>query len=153
MSVSAASRSAPEPTLLCTRESISVASTTATALFITGEIDIATDGGLDDALAELLIHQSANVVVDLTEVRFCSVGGFAMLMGAAQAVAAHGGQFAIVSRSTQIARLCAQLWPSRSVPCHRTVTAAFTEIRLNALESVRSSVSAAGPSTRHEVRP
>lgn len=119
----------PESFVSCERESLTVAGSTTAVLFLAGEIDMFTHLSVHDALSEVCGRATANSIVDLTGVRFCSISGFSMLLDTARAIETEGRHFAIVARSPQLTRAWALLWPDHRVPRHTTIAGAMAEVR------------------------
>lgn len=62
------------------------------AIVLRGEVDIATDGGLDDAVDEALRQPAGLITIDLAEVVFMGSSGLASLLRAQRLVDEAGGR-------------------------------------------------------------
>jgi anti-sigma B factor antagonist len=67
-----------------------------TVLAVGGDVDVATVGTLDTAIADALAHQPAALVVDMTSVDFLASAGLQALVATQQKIGAGGG-FAVVA--------------------------------------------------------
>lgn len=102
-------------------------------LRVTGEIDMLTRPLMQTALTAALraAHDqtAGGLVVDLAEMSFCCVRGFALLAVTARAAALAGIRFALAGLGGHHDRMLTMLWPDEPVVRYRTVAAAVTAIR------------------------
>jgi len=70
-----------------------------------GEIDVATQGQLKEAVSELIVGGDVNLVIDLTEVEFIDSTGLGALISARRKAHAFKGSFAIVCTNPNMLRL------------------------------------------------
>jgi anti-anti-sigma factor len=88
-------------------------------LRVAGDIDLLTLPVVEDALSEAWRGPWPHVVVDLTDVGFCCVRGFALLVAATHDAAALGVEFAVSGVHPRFDRFTALLWPDHPITRHR----------------------------------
>ena len=66
-------------------------------LAVTGEIDLATAGGLYDAIAQAVAGGCTEVIVDLAEVSFCDSTGIGAIVRARNAAAGEGATVQVIN--------------------------------------------------------
>ena len=81
-----------------------------------GEVDLASVQVLRAALSAALGRGPEHVVVDLAEVRFCSVAGLAVLVETGITAAGQGTGYAIGGASRQADRVWALAWSAAELP-------------------------------------
>lgn len=123
--------------IACGWETFTVGNATVTVLSLAGEIDLTTEVIVHAALSHTLDRSTSDIVVDLSDVPFCSTSGYGALVDTADAAATTGRHFAVVTASPQLGRVCALLWPDRHIPRHDTAAAAISEIRARHSEARR----------------
>lgn len=74
-------------------------------LAASGELDLASCGQLEDALAQAIAANSTHVIVDLRGLQFIDSVGLSVLIKADQQVRNGGGRFGLVRGSGQVQRL------------------------------------------------
>jgi anti-anti-sigma factor len=85
-------------------------------LGVAGEVDLCSLPVLRAALAEVIGRRSDHVIVDLAEVRFCSVRGLTVLAEAGATAAGAGTEYAIGGASRLVNRVWALGWPDAELP-------------------------------------
>lgn len=150
--VGAGARGDPAPQALaslsvCSVASLSLATGGIVVLRVVGDVDLGSDAVLRHALDAALDHHPRHLVVDLSELRFCSVRGMGMLVAAAATAATHGTQYAVSGAPGQITRFWSMLWPLGQLPIQFPTTAAGV---LAALDGLAAPLD--GSSTRPRAR-
>lgn len=105
---------------------------TIAVLRLAGDIDMDTLPSVWAALITALIDQPADLVVDLSEIRFCGVRGFAVLAAIARVTATTGTGYAVSGLGRHLDHAAAQVWPDQHLVRHSTIAAAFAAIRAQA---------------------
>lgn len=85
-------------------------------LRVAGEVDLSSVAVLRAALSAVLAHRADHVVVDLVELRFCSVRGLAVLAEAGVTAAGQGTEYAVGGASRQAGRVWALGWAANELP-------------------------------------
>ncbi len=85
-------------------------------LRVDGEIDMSTVGLLETALLGLLAERPGHLIVDLTDMRFCSGRGLTVLIDAAATARAQGTRYAFSGVRPASERLWQLLWPADQLP-------------------------------------
>ncbi|HSE71771.1 MAG TPA: STAS domain-containing protein [Nocardioidaceae bacterium] len=70
-----------------------------------GDVDLATNGRLREAIDELVVGGEVHLVVDLDEVSFLDSTGLGALIGARRKTHAFKGSFALVCTKDQVMKL------------------------------------------------
>jgi anti-sigma B factor antagonist len=98
---------------------------------VAGELDIATAPELCARLDATRASRRPRLLVDLTDVDFCDSTGLRALLGAASAVRAHGGRFAIVCPPTgDVARLLGIVGAGEWMAIHADPDSGLAALRL-----------------------
>jgi anti-anti-sigma factor len=100
-------------------------------LRIAGEIDLLTTPAVDDAMAEAMDEQPADLVIDLSAVSFCSVRGIALLASTIGGAHRSGIGCAVSGMSPHLNRIANMLWLEQGCVRYRSVAAAVTAIRID----------------------
>ncbi|MEV6828222.1 STAS domain-containing protein [Amycolatopsis sp. NPDC051102] len=101
------------------RTHIAVATTTDHAtVAVSGEVDLSVTPRLRDLLAEELQLEPAALVVDLSDVSFCSAGGLSVLLDAVTTAHARGIPCAIIATHPAVLRPIRLLQLDRVLPVH-----------------------------------
>lgn len=150
--VGAGARGDPAPQALgsisvCSVSSLSLATGGIVVLRVVGDVDLGSDAVLRRALDAALDQHPGHLVVDLSELHFCSVRGMGMLVGAAAAAATHGTQYAVSGAPGRVIRFWSMLWPVGQLPIQFPTTAAGV---LAALDDLAAPLD--GSSTRPRAR-
>jgi anti-anti-sigma factor len=103
---------------------------TIAVLRVAGEIDRLTIPVVDAALGEAMDRRPADLVVDLSAVRFCCVRGFSLLATAARAAQERGIGWGVSGMTPHLRRVADMVWPRRVDVHYRSVAAAVTAIRI-----------------------
>jgi anti-sigma B factor antagonist len=90
-----------------------------------GEIDISTVTALRDCLFDAAVS-GAPLVVDLEQVSFIDSVGLAILVGAANRAAAHGGSLRVACALPKIRQLVQLTGLDRQIPLTRTLDEALS---------------------------
>ena len=94
-------------------------------LRLAGEVDLTTFTVLDAALEDVLDRRPDHLIIDLTELVFCSARGLTAIARSARAAAAAGTSCSMSAASPMIARLWPHFWHDGDAPpIHRTTAAA-----------------------------
>jgi len=103
---------------LCRCSTTSLRSPTgeATVLRVAGEVDVSSLAVLRTALTAALDRHADHVVVDLAELRFCSVRGLTVLAEAGATAAGLGIEYAIGGAPRQANRVWALGWADTELP-------------------------------------
>jgi anti-sigma B factor antagonist len=72
---------------------------------VSGEVDVASVGRLQEALDDLRAHGWEHIVLDLREVSFIDSTGLSLLLDAERSARRQGASFAIVDGAPAVARL------------------------------------------------
>lgn len=108
---------------------------------VAGDIDMLTLPLVWGAVITALDNHPADLVVDISEVGFCGVRGFALLAAIARVAAAGGIGYTISGMGRHHERAARLLWPDQQLVHARSTSAAVTAIREDqALRSPRSHV-------------
>ena len=97
-------------------------------LSLAGDIDGLTLPLLCTALVTALERRPAHLVVDLPDIRFCGVRGFALLAAMARVSAAHGIGYAVTGVGAHLARAARRIWVDQHLACYPDVAAAIAAI-------------------------
>ena len=108
----------------CTVSSLSLSDGEIVVLRVAGEIDLGSDLVLRRALDAALAGRPGHLVVDLSELRFCSVRGMSMLVAAAATAAAQGTQYVVSAVPGRFTRFWSMLWPVGQLPIQFSTAAA-----------------------------
>ena len=103
-------------------------------LRLAGEIDLATVTMIMDAVTAAFDQHPHDLIVDMSEVDFCCVRGFAALAAAARMATTRHVGFAVSGLSVHLERIALLLWPERPCACHRSAAAAVRAFRVDQLE-------------------
>jgi anti-sigma B factor antagonist len=97
----------PKPSLPCECSAAVLSSPVGdlVVLRVAGEVDLASVAVLDAALDEVLDRRPDHLVVDLTDLTFCSARGFATLARAARTAEANGITYGVRGASSRADRL------------------------------------------------
>lgn len=91
-------------------------------LRIAGELDIASGQLVQTALRAVFAHPPSHLLIDMSGLTFCDVGGLALLVQAGSTAAAAGIGYAVSGPSYQADRAMVLLWPEDELPTrHPTV--------------------------------
>jgi anti-sigma B factor antagonist len=77
----------------------------ATVISVSGELDLASSGGLEDTFVDLGDSKPTFIILDLSEVEFMDSAGLAVVVRAHQRAQSSGTRFALVTGSPQVRRL------------------------------------------------
>ncbi|WP_225849208.1 STAS domain-containing protein, partial [Streptomyces sp. HPF1205] len=92
-----------------------------TVLEVTGELDIATRAGLDEALAAA---GPTDVVLDFSRLDFCDVTGLNLLVSARHRLRDRHGELRVVCPPGRVRRLLGVAGLTRSIPVYDTLAEA-----------------------------
>jgi anti-sigma B factor antagonist len=95
-------------------------------LHMAGDIDMLTLPLVRAALITALDTRPADLVVDLSEVRFCGVRGFGLLAAMAATTARCGIGYAVAGVGPHLDRAATQAWFGQRLRRHPTTAAAVT---------------------------
>ncbi len=161
-SVGAGARGDPAPEAMaslpiCSVSSLSLATGGIVVLRVVGEIDLGSDAVLRGALNAALDQHPGHLVVDVSEMRFCSVRGMGMLVAAAATAATQGTQYAVSGAPGRVTRFWSTLWPVGQLPIQFPNAAAGVLAALAALADLAAPLdgpagSRDGSSTRPRAR-
>jgi anti-sigma B factor antagonist len=98
-------------------------------LHVAGDIDLLTLPLVCAALITALNTRPADLVVDLSEVRFCGVRGFVLLAAMARTTATCGIGYAVAGIGPHLDRAATQAWSGQRPKRHPTTAAAVTATR------------------------
>ncbi len=98
-------------------------------LHLAGDIDMLTLPLVCAALITALDARPADLVVDLSEVRFCGVRGFVLLAAMAPTTASCGIGYAVAGVGPHLDRAATQAWSGQRLHRHPTTAAAVTATR------------------------
>jgi anti-sigma B factor antagonist len=98
-------------------------------LHMAGDIDMLTLPFVGAALITALDTRPADLVIDLSEVRFCGVRGFALLAAMARTTATCGIGYAVAGMGPHLDRAATQTWSDQRLPRHPSTAAAVTATR------------------------
>ena len=98
-------------------------------LHMVGDIDMLTLPLVCAALITALDTRPADLVVDLSEVRFCGVRGFVLLAAMARTTATCGIGYAVAGVGPHLDRAATQAWSGQRLHRHPTTAAAVTATR------------------------
>ena len=98
-------------------------------LHMAGDIDMLTLPLVCAALITALNTRPADLVVDLSEVRFCGVRGFVLLAAMARTTATCGIGYAVAGIGPHLDRAATQAWSGQRLHRHPTTAAAVTATR------------------------
>jgi anti-sigma B factor antagonist len=87
---------------------------------VAGELDTATDASLRARLADAVASHPRAIVVDATEVTFCSAGGLSAFLSAAEEARKAGIRFALHTRAHAVLRPVRLLGLEEVLPIHRS---------------------------------
>jgi anti-anti-sigma regulatory factor len=94
-----------------------------------GDIDMLTLPLVCAALTTALNTRPADLVVDLSEVRFCGVRGFVLLAAMARTTATCGIGYAVAGIGPHLDRAATQAWSGQRLHRHPHTAAAVTATR------------------------
>jgi len=97
----------------CTTESWACPTGEIVVLRVHGEIDLRTRPTVQAALTAALSRRPHHLVVDVADVTFCCVRGFALLADTGTTAAAHGTGYAICGLSPRLERYATMLWSDK----------------------------------------
>lgn len=138
-----------------------------TVLRVIGEIDLATQETLADAIDAAESRTTGPIILDVSAMGFCGAGGLALIMQATVRAAEHGTHLGLIGLTPRLEMLCSRLWPGPQ-PVHYPdaatagfVSAALSDATGNGTTSKGVSVHRASPgdapsngsSTRGSARP
>lgn len=92
-----------------------------TVLKVTGELDIATRAGLDEALAAA---GPTDVVLDFSRLDFCDATGLNLLVSARHRLRTRHGELRVVCPQGRVRRLLGIAGLTRSIPVYDTLAEA-----------------------------
>src|SRR5689334_7820286 len=95
-----------------------------TLLALSGELDIASAGELEDQVAKLVAAGRTRVVADLSALSFCDSTGIGTLVRANNDCRRSGGYFRLAALSRNVARVMGVVGLLATFPVYRTVEAA-----------------------------
>jgi anti-sigma B factor antagonist len=98
-------------------------------LHMAGDIDMLTLPLVCAALITVLDTRPADLVVDLSEVRFCGVRGFGLLAAVARTTATCGIGYAVAGVGRHLDRAATQAWSGQRLRRHPNTAAAVTAAR------------------------
>jgi anti-anti-sigma factor len=98
-------------------------------LHMAGDIDLLTLPLVCAALITALNTRPADLVVDLSEVRFCGVRGFVLLAAMARTTATCGIGYAVAGIGPHLDRAATQAWSGQRLHRHPNTAAAVTATR------------------------
>lgn len=104
-------------------------------LHMAGDIDMLTLPLVCAALVTALDARPADLVVDLSEVRFCGVRGFVLLAAMARTTATCGIGYAVAGVGLHLDRAATQAWSDQRLRRHPTIAAAVTAARRTQVRS------------------
>jgi anti-anti-sigma factor len=139
------------PSCSCSVTSLPSPTGEVVVLRVAGEVDLHSLPVLRAALAEVFERRSDHVVVDLVELGFCSVGGLALLAGAAATATAQGTEYGIGAASRSANRLWALGWTAAELPI-RFPTAAAGVLAALAHQAGRRAQVGSGPGAARTCR-
>jgi len=93
-------------------------------LSVAGEVDLATVGGLRQAVSDLLAQRPARLVLDLSEVSFIDSTGLGVLIGARKRAIRAGVSLGVVCSNTRILRIFAITGLRQALDVHDTLASA-----------------------------
>ncbi|WP_246393346.1 STAS domain-containing protein [Pseudonocardia pini] len=99
-----------------TTEVRSPGGSTTVVVWISGDLDLCSVPRVARHLLAVLDHSPAEVIVDLSALRFCALHGMGMLIAAAGDAAAAKTRLVLSSVPAQMARVMPALWPVSTVP-------------------------------------
>jgi anti-anti-sigma factor len=114
-------------------------------LHMAGDIDMLTLPLVCAALTTALNTQPADLVVDLSQVRFCGVRGFVLLAAMARTTATRGIGYAVAGMGPHLDRAATQAWSGHRLHRHPNTAAAVTATRRGQARARRSGVIEDGP--------
>ena len=97
-------------------------------LRLAGDLDMLTLPLVCAALVTAVETRPADLVVDLSEVRFCGVRGVALLAAAARMTANSGIGYAVAGVGAHLERAVHRIWPDSCLVRYPDITAAVTAI-------------------------
>jgi anti-anti-sigma factor len=100
----------------CTATSIPAPAGEVLVLRVAGEVDLLTIEVLQGALTSGLARGPCHLLVDLAELRFCSVRGVSLLVQAGHTAAGQGTGYSVTAASRQINRAWTVLWSVSELP-------------------------------------
>lgn len=111
----------------CTTEVVPTPHGEIVALRVAGDIDAATLSVLHGGLTEAFARYPAHVVVDISEVSFCTIRGLVVLAEAQHIADAHATTYAVSGVSSWAERLWPMLLPLDDLPRrYRTAAAGIS---------------------------
>jgi anti-sigma B factor antagonist len=96
---------------------------------VAGDIDMLTLPLVWTALITALERRPADLVVDVSEVRFCGARGFALLAAIARVTAAGRIGYAVTGLCGHLERAACLLWSDHHRACHHSLATAVAAIR------------------------
>jgi anti-anti-sigma factor len=108
----------------CTATSIPAPAGEVLVLRVAGEVDLLTIEVLRGALTSGLARGPCHLLVDLAELRFCSVRGVSLLVQAGHTAAGQGTGYSVTAASRQINRAWTVLWSVSELPIQYPTAAA-----------------------------
>lgn len=127
----------PEGMGRCQTQLISTSVGQIAVLQVIGEVDSLSIGTMSVALGNCLARRSVHLVVDLTELRFCSGRGLALLVETGWATTAVGIGFSLAGCSALHERLMLSLWTDRAPRRYRDAAEAMDEAVLELGDTLR----------------
>jgi anti-anti-sigma factor len=116
--------------LSCTIESLQCTAGEIIVLRVAGEVDLCTVSILHAALDEGLAQDPAHLVVDLTQMTFCSVRGLDLLTQTHRNATAEATRYAVTGLPRHINRAWTLGWGDAPLPSrYHSTAAALTAIR------------------------
>jgi anti-sigma B factor antagonist len=97
-------------------------------LRMAGDLDMLTLPLVCAALVTAVETCPADLVVDLSEVRFCGVRGFALLAATARVTATSGIGFAVAGMGAHLDRAATRIWSDSCLVRYPDIAAAVTAI-------------------------
>jgi anti-anti-sigma factor len=108
----------------CTATSIPSPAGEVLVLRVDGEVDLLTIEVLQGALTSGLARGPRHLLVDVAELRFCSVRGLSLLVQAGRTAVEQGTGYSVAAASHQIDRAWTVLWPVSELPTEYPTAAA-----------------------------
>ena len=103
-------------------------------LRLAGEIDLATVTMISGAVTAVFDRHPHDLIMDMSEVEFCCVRGFALLAATARTARTRHVGFAVSGLSVHLERIALLLWPERPCTCYRSAAAAVRAFRSDQLD-------------------
>lgn len=129
------------PARRCATSTLSSADSEIVLFCMAGELDRFTIPAMQRQLAECLAASPRHLVVDISELSFCSIWGLDLLVQTKRAAEQTATNYAVSGAPAQADRLWRRLWPASDLPtCHPTAAGAIL-VASRALRAVRQRTS------------